>query len=202
MPKVDWRTRTVALELLALSFRYPEYALVGAVMSGEWADASRELAQALGVVLPSEFTALDATADANGDSAEDGTALMHVMRQEATYLFVATPKPVVSPYEGVWRAKDDGVAPLLFVNPHSMAAERFFRACGLGQPAGTNEPLDHIATELELLQYLAGLEAGIVLEAHVGIWARRFASATKDSARIPFYRAAAMLLEAFLPALA
>ena len=28
-------------------------------------------------------------------------------------------------------------------------------ACGMGRPEGTNEPLDHIASELEFLEYLA-----------------------------------------------
>ncbi|MEI3231974.1 MAG: molecular chaperone TorD family protein [Gordonibacter pamelaeae] len=63
---------------------------------------------------------------------------------------MGAPEPAVSPYEGVWRAADDGVQALLFVNPHSMEVERFMRACGLGRPEGTNEPLDHVATECEL----------------------------------------------------
>ncbi len=65
-----------------------------------------------------------------------------------------------SPYEGVWRAADDGVQALLFVNPHSMEVERFMRSCGLGRPEGTNEPLDHVATECELLEHLALRAAG------------------------------------------
>lgn len=55
-----------------------------------------------------------------------------------------------------------GVQPILFVNPHSMDVERFCRSCGLGRPEGTNEPLDHAATELELLCHLASRAAGAV----------------------------------------
>ena len=50
--------------------------------------------------------------------------------------------------------------PLLFVNPRSMEVERFMRSCGLGRPEGTNEPLDHVATECELLEHLALRAAG------------------------------------------
>lgn len=65
----------------------------------------------------------------------------------------------------MWRAKAEGVQPLLFVNPHSMAVERFCKACGLGRPEGTNEPLDAVWTELELLEYLALRAAADAMDA-------------------------------------
>ncbi|HJF63236.1 MAG TPA: molecular chaperone TorD family protein, partial [Gordonibacter urolithinfaciens] len=119
MDEIDWAARATAWELAALSFRYPGPELEGAVASGEWAEAAREIAGALGLALPEGFGA--------GASAEG-------LRPEATRLFVGAPEPAVSPYEGVWRAADDGVQALLFVNPHSMEVERFMRACGLGRP--------------------------------------------------------------------
>lgn len=87
------------------------------------------------------------------------------LRPEATRLFVGAPEAACSPYEGVWRAKAEGVQPLLFVNPHSMAVERFCKACGLGRPEGTNEPLDAVWTELELLEYLALRAAADAMDA-------------------------------------
>ena len=193
----DWQVRAVAWELLALSFRYPESGLAEVVASGEWADAADEVAAAL-----------------------DAEALLHALRAEATHLFVGAPDPVVSPYEGVWRAADDGVQALLFVNPHSMEVERFCKACGLGRPEGTNEPLDHVATECELLEYLALLAGGLAAPAegapapealpggspaaaydeflrdHALTWMPRFAEKTASEARLPFYRAGAHLLAA------
>ena len=145
MDEIDWATRATAWELAALSFRYPGPELEGAVASGEWAEAAREIAGALGLALPEGFGA--------GASAEG-------LRPEATRLFVGAPEPACSPYEGVWRAADDGVQALLFVNPHSMEVERFRRGCGLGRPEGTNEPLDHVATECELMEHLALRAAG------------------------------------------
>ena len=127
----------------------------------------------------------------------------------------------VSPYEGVWRAADDGVQALLFVNPHSMEVERFMRSCGLGRPEGTNEPLDHVATECELLEHLAlraagaeppeGAQAGsglpggspaaaygAFLEEHARAWMPRFADAVAAESRVPFYRDAAAFLGALV----
>ncbi len=149
-PSELWQVRATAWELLALSFRYPDEVLAGAVASGEWADAASEVAAALGLVLPESFAA-----DARAAAGEEPEALLHALRAEATRLFVGAPDPVCSPYEGVWRAADDGVQALLFVNPHSMDVERFMKSCGLGRPEGTNEPLDHVSTECELLEHLA-----------------------------------------------
>ena len=206
MDEIDWAARATAWELAALSFRYPGPELEGAVASGEWAEAAREIAGALGLALPEGFGA--------GASAEG-------LRPEATRLFVGAPEPAVSPYEGVWRAADDGVQALLFVNPHSMEVERFMRACDLGRPEGTNEPLDHVATECELMEHLAlraaGAEPpegapagadlpggspeaayGAFLEGHARAWMPRFAERVAAKSRVPFYRDAAALLGALV----
>ena len=206
MDEIDWAARATAWELAALSFRYPGPELEGAVASGEWAEAAREIAGALGLALPEGFGA--------GASAEG-------LRPEATRLFVGAPEPAVSPYEGVWRAADDGVQALLFVNPHSMEVERFMRGCGLGRPEGTNEPLDHVATECELMEHLAlraaGAEPpegapagadlpggspeaayGAFLEGHARTWMPRFAERVAAESRAPFYRDAAAFLGALV----
>ncbi|MFQ8763335.1 MAG: molecular chaperone [Eggerthella lenta] len=125
------------------------------------------------------------------------------------------------PYEGVWAAEADGVQPLLFVNPRSMEVERFMRSCGLGRPEGTNEPLDHVATECELLEHLALRAAGApasegapadadlpggspaaayeaFLSGHAQAWMPAFAERLAAEARHPFYRAAAAYLGALV----
>lgn len=150
-----WQVRAALCELLALSFRYPDIMLAEAVASGEWDEAAEEIAGAAGMAWPVE----GAPGAAEAAEFDDVQALLSTLRAEATRLFIGAPEPVVSPYEGVWRAADEGVQALLFVNPHSMEVERFCMACGLGRPEGTNEPLDHIATELELLEYLAARAA-------------------------------------------
>ncbi len=147
----QWQARAAMCELLALSFRYPDAVLAEALASGEWGEAADEIAGVVGL----SWTTGAAPGAAEAAQCDDADELLHTLRCEATRLYVGTPEPVVSPYEGVWRAEDEGVKALLFVNPHSMEVERFCGACGLGRPVGTNEPLDHVATEMELLQYLA-----------------------------------------------
>lgn len=213
-----WQARAAAWELLAMTFRYPDAVLADAVATGEWAEAACEVADVLGLALPESW---DAGLGAAGAGAEGAQAVLGELRPEATRLFVGAPGPAVSPYEGVWRAADDGVQPLLFVNPHSMEVERFMRSCGLGHPAGTNEPLDHAAAECELLEHLALRAAGApvpegapaaealpggspqaaygeFLRDHVCAWMPRFARALAAESRHPLYRAAAHLLEALL----
>lgn len=200
-----------ACELLALSFRYPSSELVTAVSSGEWAEAANEIAEALGLALPDGWdVGADACAGSNPET------LLHAFRVEATRLFVGAPDPVVSPYEGVWRAADEGVQALLFVNPHSMDVERFMKSCGVGHREGTNEPLDHVATELEFLQWLSMSTTGEAnapaeadapsdgwagaadrfLDEHARVWMPRFARKVMEESREPFYCCAAVLLEA------
>ena len=209
-----WQARAAAWELAALSFRYPGAELTGAVASGEWAAAAREIAGALGLALPEGLGEGRPGRSGPGD-------VLHALRPEATRLFVGAPDPACSPYEGVWRAADDGVRALLFVNPHSMGVERFMRSCGLGRPEGTNEPLDHVSTECELLEHLAlraaGAEPpegapadadlpggspeaayGAVLEEHARAWMPRFADAVAAESRVPFYRDAAAFLGALV----
>ena len=237
----SWSVRATAWELLAFSLRYPDAELAEAVASGEWADAAAEVANVLKGDSPQLGHFAEASAPCHPERSAAGAepkglprcatpaddrapdALLHALRAEATRLFVGAPDAACSPYEGVWRAADDGVQALLFVNPHSMEVERFMRACGLGRPEGTNEPLDHAATECELLQYLAMLEAGLAeppegieaadlpggspaaayaafLKDHARAWMPRFAERLAAESREPFYRAAAQLLGAMVVA--
>lgn len=204
MNEIDWQTRAAAWELAAFSFRYPGEELAGAVASDEWVEAAREVAVALNLALPEGF---------GSSMSADG------LRAEATRLFVGAPEPLCSPHEGVWAAQEDGVQPLLFVNPRSMEVERFMRSCGLGRPAGTNEPLDHVSAECELLEHLASCAAGACgpaipaadlpggspeaayeafLEGHARTWMPAFAHAVAAEARHPFYRTAAAYLGALV----
>ena len=184
MNDVDWGVRAAAWELAAFSFRCPGAELEGAVASGEWAAAAREIAGALGLALPEGL--------GEGLSGRSGPEdALHALRPEATRLFVGAPEPAVSPYEGVWRAADDGVQALLFVNPHSMEVERFMRSCGLGRPEGA--------------QAGSGLPGGspaaaygAFLEEHARAWMPRFADAVAAESRVPFYRDAAAFLGALV----
>ncbi|MEY8562687.1 molecular chaperone TorD family protein [Eggerthellaceae bacterium 3-80] len=201
-----WQVRAALCELLALSFRYPDSVLAEVVVSGEWMDAANELALAAGVnwaIDPHELSEM-------GDEEE----ALHKLRAEATRLFIGAPEPAISPYEGIWRTSDEGGEALLFINPHSMEVERFCKSCGLGRPAGTNEPLDNVATELELLECLAARVAlgedaetaaaayAEFMAAHVMQWMPRFAEKVQEETTLAFYQQAALLLARSLDVLA
>lgn len=206
-----WQLRASAWELAVLSFTYPDQVLADAVLSGEWCAAAQELAAALNLELPVSF----------GNSLASEKCSVSELRAEATHLFIGARKPLVSPFEGVWAAHDNGVKPLMFVSPRAMKVERFVKACGLDRQKSINEPLDHIATECELLQYLAMRVSGMALEQegvplpdvsfpggspsaayemfvdeHVNFWFERFSDQVSAQARIPFYREAAGYLKA------
>lgn len=145
--KDEWLARAAGWELLALAFRFPDEESAGAFAAGEWAAAAAEVSEALSLGWP--------------PSPPCGLMTLDDLRREHTRLFGGFPRPLVEPYEGRWRARRDGEVPLLVVNPHSMDVERFCRRCGLGRPEGLNEPLDHVATECELLMHLSSVAAGI-----------------------------------------
>lgn len=225
MESVDkdvWTARAVVCELLALSFRYPGEDLARALASGEWVEAAVELSDVLDLGLSEDFGENLVACAEDADSESSIESILHDLRVEATRLFVGAPEPACSPYEGTRRAEAEGAPVLMFVNPHSMEVERFCRACGLGRPEGTNEPLDHVATEFELLQILALRAAGAdavegdgvaqaelpggsaaaaydaFVREHVRSWMLEFAEDVAVEARQPFYRAAAQLLRAFV----
>lgn len=220
-----WQVKAATCELLAFSLRYPDQDMVQVLISGEWAAAVRELAEAGAWAGSGADVELDVSLDALdrllGNSQGEGgeERVLRALRQEATRLFHGVPEPPVSPFEGVWRAREEGVEPLLFVNPHSMEVERFAKQCGVTRPQGVNEPLDHIVAELELLGYLASVAAGAAVpeggvpaermpgggaaeaygrfvDEHVNQWVPRFADQLEAQAGHPFYQVVARMLRA------
>ncbi|MDR1422257.1 MAG: molecular chaperone TorD family protein, partial [Coriobacteriales bacterium] len=149
--KQEWMNRAALYELLAHAFLGTSHELVRAIISGEYSEAVVELGTANELDAVGVALCADELAVYQGRNADE---LFHELRIEHTRLFVGAPRPAVSPYAGIWWAHRADVKPLLFVNTESMAVERFYRSCGVGQPANSNEPLDHIGSELEFLQYL------------------------------------------------
>lgn len=206
----SWLEKASLYEFLALGLRYPDAVLVKALAEGEFADALEELSLLNGLDAVAVSAALKELEEYKGANPQ---TLLQSLRVEYTSLFIGQAAPLVSPYAGIWWAREAGVQPLLFVNKESLAVKSFMRSCGLGQPEGTNEPLDHIATELEFLHYLCLLRGGAALppelpedfslptcaykhfyEEHFTAWSKLFAAAVAEKARIPFYRALARIL--------
>ena len=220
----QWELRAAATEFLAFSLSYPTSAHAKMVINGQWLGAANDMAYEIHAPWSRSGWENELATGIDGLPMADPDALLRSLCAEATRLFVGAPNPLVSPYEGIWRAKEDGVKGLLFVNPHSMDVERFVKACGLGRPAGTNEPLDHVATELELLSYLASRASGEgasedavpadllpngspslasrrFFREHPATWLHSFATELGEKTRLQYYRAVAALLEASLSAI-
>lgn len=212
-----WSLLATAWELLALSFRRPDVPLAEAISSGEWASAAIEVSEALGIRLPNQFEAYGRAGE--GVPTDE---VFHVLRIEYTRLFIGAPSPVCIPYEGAWRTSGNKQDVLLFVNSYAMQVESFFKQCGLGRAEGANDPLDHIAIECELLEYLALLAGGLAcfpepsqgspslpyetpdktyevfLGDHAIKWMPRFAESAASETKHVFYKAASQLLLAVL----
>ena len=209
----DWAATATAWEFAAFSFRYPTQEHIEALASGQWADAANEILDALGMAEPDSLAGLacDASEWARGEGAFDA------LRTEATRLFIGAPHAACSPYEGQWRQTGEGRA-LLFVNKYALEVERFCKECGYTHPAGTNEPLDHVSTECELMELLALRAAGYeeggeefaaaisqkdaarffgrFASEHILMWAHQFAEGLRQATDFPYYKAAACFLDA------
>lgn len=203
-----WATVAAELELLAFSFAYPTQRLEESVRTGEWVEAARECARALGADVEGPLAELAAEHNAAGR-----------LKAEATRLFVGSPLPKVHPYEGV-ALSDDPANAMLFVSRHAVSVRRFMASCGIVRGGSSNDSLDHAAAELEFMYRLAlaasgdGEGAGLVADAdlpggsaaaaygmfadeHARAWLPEFADAVAAETREPFYLAAASLLAAF-----
>ena len=208
--ETTWADRAAICELLALSFAQPTSVLGQAVSSGEWLAAVEDACQLLGAPLP-EGPAIEMPG---------AETARHALNVEWSRLFIGTPDIMVYAYEGPFLARQRGEKALMFVSKEARGMDGLVRQVGLGRPDGTNEPLDFVAAELELMEYLAGVEAGVIapaegvdpatfpggsagaaydgfLEHHARIWMPAFAQEVAGKTRLPFFQAAAHLLQAF-----
>lgn len=201
-----WLAKASLYEILAQSFLYATRELAKAVADGEYAEALREILSLNECFVPDEV--IDEGLLPYRDRSSD--EVFHELRREYTRVFIGRKEPIVSPYGGTWYALEKGTPPLLFVGKESMAVERFMRRCGVVQPKNTNEPLDHIASELEFLQYLCLLKAEAVASPegvnilgtdyadfynqHFRWVAELFSRGIIEECRAPFFVAAAKVL--------
>lgn len=205
-----WKLRTVCCEFLSFSLRYPDAELAEVIQSGEWAEVGRNIAEELGMSLPLGW----------GEQLEKSD--LSSLRIEATRLMVGSPRPLCSPYEGAWRSVDENGSTLAYVNPYSKAVERFVRKCGFGRGKGVNEPFDHVAIELELMQHLSSIVSGITEIGSLGIaqdefpgngaaqayaaffvdhaiaWLPCFAQRLEDLSSLAYYRFVGQFLRLFI----
>ena len=199
--------KAVLYGVLSMALLFPSKDTVRALGSGEIKEAIEEMIR-LNILHQgaSEIAVESLSRYIN----QDEDVLLRQLRVEYTRLFIGAPKPAVSPYAGVWLAKKLSVEPVLFVNKEAMAVERFMAQCGVGRPENTNEPLDHIGSELEFLQYLCLVEAGLAQPSqgtevpedaygefytkHFQDWAKRFALSVLKETEEPLFSVASQIV--------
>lgn len=205
-----WMHRASAFELLSLAFLLPSRSLAEAVATGEYAEAAGE---AFGLAAPGDERVTTAATHLAAAADGDAEATLHALRREHTRLFVGEKEPPLTPYAGVWRAQQQGQRGLLFVSETSLAIERFMTRCGVAKDldAGqTNDPVDHIGTMAEFLQFLCLVRAeavrapagaaigaddfGTFLTEHFAPYATWLASELGAQTRSDFFKGAALLL--------
>lgn len=165
MPDRDnhaWMVRSTAFELLAIAFLFPQREGVNALVSGEFSEACAEAFGSLNFDEIDLRAAASELATYRGSNADE---VFHELRREYTRLYVGEREPLIMPFAGVVKARKRGQKGLLFVGAESMAIERFMRRCGVEKAAAKareNDPVDHIGTMCEFLQYLSLINAGAV----------------------------------------
>lgn len=149
-----WIAKAAFYELLAKTFSQTTREFAEFVKTGEYAAALEEVATACAITPEAIDKAMAALEEA-GYEAMDNEELFHHLRRAYTRLFIGGPRPLVSPFAGVWWAKERGVGALLMVNKESLAVEDFMKDCGITKRTDANEPTDSLNSELEFMQYLS-----------------------------------------------
>lgn len=148
----NWMAKASWYELLSSCFVNTKQESAAALASGEFADALNEIVQFL--ALPADKVA-DAAALLAGYQGASSDEVFHELRGEYTRLFLSgAERPLVQPYAGVWRARQQGRQAFLMVGQESMSIERFMKKCGATRPDGYGGPVDDIGTLLEFLSVL------------------------------------------------
>lgn len=206
-----WDARSLAaaadgLRLASLFLFLPTPEMARSVLDGTLVQDTRDILDELGV---SEQEAAKALAilgarqtDAPDDGVPDEATLHTALRRTYTRMFTHPVHPQIALYETLFRYELQpgraAIAPSPFTSPVAHDAQRAYRSVGFSRTAPSNEPFDHMGTELEfaasLLATLAQADpespdaetARTILRAflrdHLNGWAPAFASRMRAAA--------------------
>ena len=201
-------------QLLSAFLRLPDrplsLAIVKGVIGGDAEAIGLDLASApeVGAVLGCKSSDLSSDLEEN--------EVLSSLRRDFTRLFVHPDGPLVPIYESQYLRKEDSpyVLPLV-VNPTAVDAERFYKRARLVQTEGVNDSCDHMAMELEYLQFEyaswaqaiengdwvgASAHRNAVLsfdEKHSSKWARDFFQSVEALAQTRVYQGVGSIGKAF-----
>lgn len=214
-----WQARAALCELLILSFSYPDRPLTITVTLGEYAAAASNIAADIGIELPDGFTEFLEDYEGASDS-----ELLKKLREEYARLFGGEASDgIVSPFESDWRgttALGTATGAVSASDKDAINADvaTFYQSCGLMATPSQSDPLDHLEAEIEFLEFVALAHIGMVdtnpnapigpegygdaydrfIGEHASQWMSAFADAVEIETDVPFYKAAALLLKAYV----
>ncbi|ACV21307.1 chaperone protein TorD [Slackia heliotrinireducens] len=157
-----------AFFIVSKLFSYPDQALARELVEG---NGLNELAEALRICAtgPANLDDADGFETRNGSFEELEQAVhafrqhfgpmsvdeaLHDMRIEHTNALAGMPKPMVQPYESIFRGEAEGRRVLIMVDDIAAQVRAAYKSAGVVQVNGS-EPADHVSTELEFLGLLA-----------------------------------------------
>lgn len=201
-----WMARAAVYELLSLAFLPISGETAEHVEAGDYADA---MGDALGAVAPSFDGALSFAVP----SGDEAPGVLSALRREQTRLFFGEGRPPITPYIGVFFAQRQGRKGMLFVGSTTVEIEHFMRKCGVAKNLDggqSNDPIDHIGSVCEFLEYLCLVRAGALtaperfevpadaydqfVDEYFRPYALWCAERLDEESDLPFYRAVAEAL--------
>jgi len=138
-------------------------------------------------------------------AAQDPDAVYHELAVEYSRLFIGPGTIVVSPYESIHLDGTPEMRALVMVSRSSKAVLAAYREAGLERGRESNEPPEHIATELEFMYFVCFREAAALAECdeagssawetrrvaflgeHLQAWLPGLCKTVADESRVPLY---------------
>jgi len=137
------------------------------------------------------------------------------LAKEHLRLFIGPGHVPCPPYEAVYRKDRPNFEKRLVMGPSTADVRRAYLAAGLNLSKTYTDLPDHIATEMEFMQFLCAEETRLAQEGnneaaakmkdmqrefhknHIEPWVGDFADCIERSTTLPFYKATACLLKEF-----
>lgn len=160
-------------QLLSLLFQFPTEETATGIKEGTIVEDIATIFSEIGIDAEQDDSSVyDGFELAEAKSMQE---ILSNLRREYTLLFSHPDNPIVPIYETVFLhdPEEHGARYQMYVSPIATDVGRCYKEAGVTSSGSINEPVDHIATELEFMAYLEKLKAQAMVderkEALIGI---------------------------------
>lgn len=191
-------------QLLSLALHFPTKELVDAIADGSFKEDVVAILEKLNCGLK-EITEIKKLFETYGNDIKDGDPLLHEMSIELTRLCYHPHTPVLDIYETTFnKSINEKEKSALFISKQAIAAEQCYKDAGL--KLKTNDPADHLITELEFMMAMYARKGRAIQEQneealqkinaqitkfqneHLGKWAIQFFEKLEEESTLPIYK--------------